>query len=91
MAVCLTWVRNQHRDGAVRPKNRHSTRYRSGARVLDMKGLQTDEAAKLRREALTHVGNGLGDYYGDVLKEVIPDTLTDLLRHLAAPTEQDTE
>jgi hypothetical protein len=56
-----------------------------------MKGLQTDEAAKLRREALTHVGNGLGDYYGDVLKEVIPDTLTDLLRHLAAPTEQDTE
>ena len=56
-----------------------------------MKGLRTDEAAKLRREALTHVGNSLGDYYCDVLKEVIPDTLTDLLRHLAAPTEQDTE
>jgi hypothetical protein len=56
-----------------------------------MKGLRTDEAAKLRREALTHVGNGLGDYYGDVLKEVIPDSLTDLLRHLAAPTERDPE
>jgi hypothetical protein len=59
-----------------------------------MKGSRTDltdEAAKLRREALTHVGNRLGDYYGDVLKEGIPDRLTNLLRHLAAPTERDPE
>jgi hypothetical protein len=56
-----------------------------------MKGLRTDEATKLRREALTHVGNSLGEYYGDVLKEVIPDRFTDLLRHLAAPTERDPE
>ena len=56
-----------------------------------MKGLRTDEAANLRREALTRVGSGLGEYYGDVLKEVIPDRFADLLRHLAAPTERDRE
>jgi hypothetical protein len=32
-----------------------------------------NEAAKLRREILMRVGNGLGIYYGDVLKEAIPD------------------
>jgi hypothetical protein len=49
-----------------------------------MNGLQTDEAAKLRREALMHVGNRLGDYYSDVMKENIPNRLTDLLRRLVA-------
>ena len=38
-----------------------------------MNGLQTNEAAKLRREILMRVGNGLGIYYGNVLKEAIPD------------------
>jgi Anti-sigma factor NepR len=52
---------------------------------------QTDEAAKLRLEALTRLGNGLGDYYGDVMKEVIPDRFTDLWRRLAAPTGRDLE
>jgi hypothetical protein len=54
-----------------------------------MNGLQTDEAVKLRREALMHVGNGLGDYYSDALKEAIPNGLTDLLRRLVASTERD--
>jgi len=49
--------------------------------------LQTNEAAKLRREILKRVGNGLGIYYGDVLKEAIPDQFTELLRGLVATTE----
>jgi hypothetical protein len=53
-----------------------------------MNGLQADEAEKLRREALIRVGDGLRDhYYGDVLKEVIPNRVTDLLRRLVATTE----
>ena len=51
-----------------------------------MNGFQTNEAAKLRREILTRVGNGLGIYYGDVLKETIPDRFAELLR-LVATTE----
>ena len=42
-----------------------------------MNGFQTNEAAKLRREILMRVGNGLGNYYGDV----------ELLRRLVATTE----
>jgi hypothetical protein len=52
-----------------------------------MNGFRTNEAAKLRREILTRVGNGLGIYYGDVLKEAIPDQFTELLRRLVATTE----
>ena len=53
----------------------------------DMNGLQADEAEKLRREALINVGKGLRDYYGDGLKEVIPNRLTDLLRRVVAANE----
>ena len=42
-------------------------------------------AEKLRREALMQIGNGLREYYSDVLKEAIPNQLTDLLR--VAPNE----
>ena len=49
--------------------------------------MQTNEAAKLRQEILMRVGNGLGIYYGDVLKEAIPDQFTELLRRLVATTE----
>ena len=56
-------------------------------RVPAINGLQTNEAAKLRREILMRVGNGLGIYYGDVLKEAIPDQFTELLRRLVATTE----
>jgi hypothetical protein len=52
-----------------------------------MNGPQVDEAKKLRREALVRVGDGLRDLYRDVLKEDIPDRLTDLLRRLVAPDE----
>jgi len=41
-------------------------------------------AEKLRREALMQIGNGLREYYSDVLKEAIPNQLTDLLRRLVA-------
>ena len=51
-----------------------------------MNGLQINEPAKLRREILMRVGNGLGIYYGDVLKETIPDRFAELLR-LVATTE----
>jgi hypothetical protein len=44
-------------------------------------------AEKLRREALMQIGNGLREYYSDVLKEAIPNQLTDLLRRLVAPNE----
>jgi Anti-sigma factor NepR len=53
----------------------------------DMNGLQADEIEKLRREALIKVGNGLRDHYGDVLKEDIPNRLTDLLRRVVAANE----
>ena len=43
-----------------------------------MNGPQVDEAKKLRREALVRVGDGLRDHYDDVLKEDIPNRLTDL-------------
>jgi hypothetical protein len=56
------------------------------AGVLDMNGL-TDEPETLRRETLIHIGNGLSDYYADVLEEAIPDRVTDLLRLLVAPEE----
>jgi hypothetical protein len=52
-----------------------------------MNGPQGHDAGKLRREALIAVGNGLRDYYRDVLKEDIPKRLTDLLRRLVAPNE----
>jgi len=52
-----------------------------------MNGPQVDEAKKLRREALIRVGDGLRDHYGDVLKEDMPNRLTDLLRRLVAPNE----
>jgi hypothetical protein len=45
-----------------------------------MNGPQADETEKLRREALIGVGDGLRDRHGDVLKEDIPNRLTDLLR-----------
>jgi hypothetical protein len=54
-----------------------------------MNGLQTNEPAKLRREMLIRVGNGLGIYYGDVLKEAIPDQFAELLRRLVATTESE--
>jgi len=56
-------------------------------RSPDMDGRQADEAEKLRREALIKVGKGLRDYYGDGLKEVIPNRLTDLLRRVVAANE----
>ena len=56
-----------------------------------MSGLHTNEAAKLRREILMRVGNGLGIHYGDVLKEPIPDRFTELLRRLVATTEAESE
>ena len=56
-----------------------------------MSGLHTNEAAKLRREILMRVGNGLGIHYGDVLKEPIPDRFTELLRRLVATTEAEGE
>jgi hypothetical protein len=43
-----------------------------------MNGSQADETEKLRREALIGVGDSLRDRYGDVLKEDIPNRLTDL-------------
>jgi hypothetical protein len=52
-----------------------------------MDGPQADEAEKLRREALVRVGDGLRDLYRDVLKEGIPDRLTNLLRRLVAPND----
>jgi len=55
--------------------------------IRKMDGPQADEAEKLRREALVRVGDGLRDLYLDVLKEDIPDRLTDLLRRLVAPNE----
>ena len=55
--------------------------------IRKMDGSQADEAEKLRREALVLVGDGLRDLYRDVLKEDIPDRLTDLLRRLVAPNE----
>jgi hypothetical protein len=58
---------------------------RPGIRKMD--GSQTDEAEKLRREALVRVGDGLRDHYGDVLNEDIPNRLIDLLRRLVAPNE----
>jgi len=53
----------------------------------DMSGLQPDEAEKLRREALIKAGKGLRDHYGDILKEVIPNRLTDLLRRVVTANE----
>ena len=50
-----------------------------------MNGLH--EAEKLRRNTLMHLGNSLGDYYGRVLQEAMPDRLTDLLRRLAASSD----
>ena len=52
-----------------------------------MNGPQADETEKLRREALIGVGDCLRDRHGDVLKEDIPNRLTDLLRRLVAPNE----
>jgi len=52
-----------------------------------MNGLQSDEAEKLRREALIQVGKGLRGHYVDVLKEAMPNPLTDLLPRLVAPCE----
>jgi len=52
-----------------------------------MNGSQADDGEKLRREALIAVGDGLRDHYGDVLKEDMPQRLTDLLRRLVAPNE----
>ena len=52
-----------------------------------MNGPRADEAQKFRREALVRVGDGLRDLYRDVLKEGIPDRLTNLLRRLVAPNE----
>jgi hypothetical protein len=53
----------------------------------DMNGLQAEEPEELRREALMKVGQGLGDHYGDVFKEIIPNRLTDLLRRVVAASE----
>jgi Anti-sigma factor NepR len=53
----------------------------------DMNGLEANEAEKLQREALIKVGEGLRDHYGEVLKEVIPNRLTDLLRRVVAADE----
>jgi hypothetical protein len=52
-----------------------------------MNGLLSDQAEKLRRGVLIQVGDGLREHYGDVLKEAIPNRLTDLLRRLVAPCE----
>jgi len=52
-----------------------------------MNGPRADEAEKLRGEALVRVGDGLRGHYGNVLKEDIPNRLTDLLRRLVAPVE----
>jgi len=46
--------------------------------------MNANGAEKLRREALMQIGNGLREYYSDVLKEAIPNQLTDLLRRLVA-------
>ena len=79
-------MRNQHRDGAVQPK---TLRLLDGGAVSprgpDMNGLQVEEAEKLRREALIWVGDRLRDHYSDLLKEALPNRLTDLLRRLVAP------
>ena len=42
-----------------------------------MNGLQDDEAEKLRRDGLIRVGNSLRDYYGHVIREGVPDRLTE--------------
>jgi Anti-sigma factor NepR len=79
---------NERRQRAVQLKNVFDG---PGAahrgKVPAINGLQTNEVAKLRREILMRVGNGLGIYYGDVLKEAIPDQFTELLRRLVATTE----
>jgi Anti-sigma factor NepR len=49
------------------------------------------EAEKLRRATLICVGNGLRDYYGDDLKEVIPGRFTELLQRLDGSTKADSE
>jgi hypothetical protein len=52
---------------------------------------QTDEAEEMRRATLTCVGNGLRDYYGNDLEEVIPGRLTDLLQRLDESTKAECE
>jgi Anti-sigma factor NepR len=63
--------------------------FRAGA--PDVNVAQTDEAEKLRRESLTQVGNGLRDYYGNDLEEVIPGRLTELLQRLDESTKAECE
>jgi hypothetical protein len=46
--------------------------------------MNANGAEKLRREALMQIGNGLREYYSDVLKEAIPNQLADLLQRLVA-------
>ena len=62
---------------------------RAGA--LGMNVAQTDEAERLRRATLICVGNGLRDYYGDDLKEVIPGRFAELLQRLDRSTKADSE
>jgi hypothetical protein len=52
-----------------------------------MNDLQDDEAEVLRRQALILIGNCLRDYCGDVMKEGIPNRLTDLLQRLLPQAE----
>jgi hypothetical protein len=76
--ICADAFWNKRRDSVFKQQTGGG---RVGAGRPDMEVLPTDEN-NVRRAIRIEIGDALRSYYGDLLKEGIPNRLTDLLRCL---------